>query len=124
MAKTVNSPLHCKKQDRGVNPFWRNLMKLGKCIVVPFCLLLTTLICFAQMNQTKQEPSQSGQRQLPTHIPMILQQEQQSPEAEKSDSPYFKGKAHFLTLRREMRESRTGSDAEPNGSGEESANQK
>jgi len=85
-------------------------MKLGKCMVVTFFSLIATLTCIAQSKSpTEPAPSQTGHRQLPTLVPRIFQQQPGTTDTEQSDSPYFKGKARFVTLRRDMTENVAGS---------------
>jgi hypothetical protein len=94
----------CKQQARGANTLRSNSMRLTKFLIVPFCFLIAAVSGLAQTStQKEQVPSGSNQRQLPVPlVPRILQQDDKSTAAEKSDSPWFKGKAHFNTLRRDL----------------------
>src|SRR5579872_2793111 len=93
--KTANSRLRCSEQDLGANTFRRNSMRLKKFLTASFCLLFISLSGTAQTsNQSQQGPANNSQRQLAVPlVPRILQQEDKSANTEKSDSPWFKGKA-------------------------------
>jgi hypothetical protein len=99
----ANTPLHCEEQHPGDNTFGRNSMRLTTFLITPLCFALAALNGLAQAsNQNQPGSSCNGERQLAVPlVPRIFQHDDKSANT-KSDSPWFKGKARFVTLHRDM----------------------
>jgi hypothetical protein len=104
------------KPDRSAIHFGRVSVKPGKFIFVSVCLLLTAAFSSAQnAAPPNSDLTKQSQRAIPRIPRDPTQKMEQSTNAEESDSPYFKARIRFLTLRRDLKQQKNFARANGNG---------